>query len=75
MIEVENLDLAVASLSDIRPRAATSIVLASGDTYEVVECIKPQLSIPLVPEDWKVNFKIADLGMGSHVFVSSIDIG
>jgi len=34
-----------------RTRVATSIVLVNRATYEVVECTKPQLQIPPVPED------------------------
>jgi len=74
LVELDDLDSAVASIRNIKPRVATNIVLATGTTYEVVECIKPPLQIPPVSEDWKFNFKIADLGMGKSLRFKEFDM-
>ena len=73
-MELEDLDSAVASIRNVKPRVATNVVLATEMTYEVVECIKPTLQIPLVSEDWRFNFKIADLGMGNSLHFKKFDM-
>jgi hypothetical protein len=45
--------------------AMTTIVLPSGETYEVAECRSLPLQVsPL--QDWRIRVKIADLGMGKR---------
>jgi hypothetical protein len=46
------------------PKVIDTIDLPDGSKYDILDCSQSPLQIPPKTEDWKVEAKIADLGMG-----------
>jgi serine/threonine protein kinase len=67
LIELEDVESAVQPLLRATPQLAERLVLPDGSKYGVVERNPIPLTVPTSTENWDINVKIADLGMGEQV--------
>jgi hypothetical protein len=64
LIELADVNSSVGTILNNSPRIAETIILADRAKYDVVGGSEFPLDIPAAAENWELNIKIADLGMG-----------